>query len=97
MQSHFAAVPAGFFLMVIGQSMAKKTMLALLPPFYRSADSRKRLHRTSISHTIPLQPSPTLCSPWHRQTWALLAQDLPSGAAAPVAAADAHSEGKILL
>ena len=28
---------AGFFLMVIGQAMAKKTMFALLPPFYRSA------------------------------------------------------------
>ena len=39
-----AALPTGFFLMAIGQTMAKKTMLALLPTFYRYVPSNWRLH-----------------------------------------------------
>ena len=90
-----AVLPTGFFLMVIGQTMAKKTMLALLPPFYRSAYPCKRLPNviksstsySSITGIVPTSASPNL---------ATLAQDLSPGVAAPVAASHAHSKGELL-
>ena len=75
--------------MVIGQAMAKKTMLALLPPFYRSAPCCGAGHQMQCPQ---LQHSDDMLARSLERGSAAV-QDLPAGSAAAVAAAHAYHQG----
>ncbi len=96
LETMVASLIAGFFLMFIGQAMAKKTMFALLPPFYRSAASCRR----SVPFAMPqVVLTSAACERSCREPKMpqRAAQDLPSGIATPLATTKAHHQGADVL